>query len=177
MTASKLLTIFYEGFDLFVKRLYERTTTDYGGSNPWFKCIATLHSYFTLLTVCSAGAQRRGALIAPPMQQLKNFDMTISRALLPTLRHASTKLNAQNVYKSLALSVYFKVPELNMKKHEILSRASAFLLAVDPEEETPGDVSDIHDNYRHMLDSKRRFQTDELKTPEERGYLRRPAGE
>lgn len=37
-----------------------------------------------------------------------------------------------NSIKSLALSVYFKVPELGMKDYEILSRASAFLLAVDP---------------------------------------------
>lgn len=34
--------------------------------------------------------------------------------------------------KSLALSVYFKQPDLGMKDYEILSRASAFLLAVDP---------------------------------------------
>ena len=33
---------------------------------------------------------------------------------------------------SLALSVYFKQPELGMKDYEILSRATAFLLAVDP---------------------------------------------
>lgn len=34
--------------------------------------------------------------------------------------------------KSLALSVYFKQPDFGMKDYEILSRASAFLLAVDP---------------------------------------------
>lgn len=36
--------------------------------------------------------------------------------------------------KSLALSVYFKNPDFGMKDYEILSRASAFLLAVDPPE-------------------------------------------
>ena len=36
--------------------------------------------------------------------------------------------------KSLALSVYFKQPDFGMKDYEILSRASAFLLAVDPPE-------------------------------------------
>mmetsp|Transcript_105421 Transcript_105421/g.157820 ORF Transcript_105421/g.157820 Transcript_105421/m.157820 type:complete len:456 (-) Transcript_105421:276-1643(-) len=36
--------------------------------------------------------------------------------------------------KSLALSVYFKQPDLGMKDYEILSRASAFLLSVDPPE-------------------------------------------
>lgn len=35
--------------------------------------------------------------------------------------------------KSLALSVYFKQPELGMKDYEVLSRASAFFLAVDPD--------------------------------------------
>ena len=39
--------------------------------------------------------------------------------------------------KSLALSVYFKQPELGMKDYEILSRASAFLLGVDPPEKEP----------------------------------------
>jgi hypothetical protein len=34
--------------------------------------------------------------------------------------------------KSLALSVHFKQPDFGMKDYEILSRASAFLLAVDP---------------------------------------------
>lgn len=36
--------------------------------------------------------------------------------------------------KSLALSVHFKQPEFGMKDYEILSRASTFLLAVDPKE-------------------------------------------
>jgi len=35
---------------------------------------------------------------------------------------------------SLALSVHFLCPELGMKEHEILSRATAFLLQVDPPE-------------------------------------------
>jgi len=35
--------------------------------------------------------------------------------------------------KSLALSVHFKQPDFGMKDYEILSRASAFLLAVDPD--------------------------------------------
>jgi hypothetical protein len=36
--------------------------------------------------------------------------------------------------KSLALSVHFKQPEFGMKDYEILSRATTFLLAVDPKE-------------------------------------------
>jgi len=42
-------------------------------------------------------------------------------------------MSKQGIY-SLALSVYFKQPKFGMKKHEILSRASAFLLNVDPKE-------------------------------------------
>jgi len=40
--------------------------------------------------------------------------------------------------KSLALSVYFKHPDYGMKSPEILSRASAFLLAVDPPDDVGG---------------------------------------
>jgi hypothetical protein len=40
-------------------------------------------------------------------------------------------------FKSLALSVYFKQPDLGMKDYEILSRASAFLLGIDPPERKP----------------------------------------
>ena len=36
--------------------------------------------------------------------------------------------------KSLALSVHFKQPDFGMKDYEILSRATTFLLAVDPRE-------------------------------------------
>lgn len=39
--------------------------------------------------------------------------------------------------KSLALSVHFKQPDFGMKDYEILSRATTFLLAVDPKEEKP----------------------------------------
>jgi hypothetical protein len=39
--------------------------------------------------------------------------------------------------RALALSVHFKHPDLGMKDYEILTRGSAFLLAVDPVEETP----------------------------------------
>jgi len=41
-------------------------------------------------------------------------------------------LAAAHSRKSLALSVHFKQPDFGMKDYEILSRASAFLLAVDP---------------------------------------------
>ena len=47
--------------------------------------------------------------------------------------------------KSLALSVHFRKPSLGMKDYEILSRATAFLLAVDP----PNDVKDIEKEGRY----------------------------
>mmetsp|Transcript_2898 Transcript_2898/g.3404 ORF Transcript_2898/g.3404 Transcript_2898/m.3404 type:complete len:474 (+) Transcript_2898:117-1538(+) len=51
--------------------------------------------------------------------------------------------------RSLALNVHFKHPELGMKDYEILSRASAFLVSVDPpnQEETS--------KYSHITDSNR----------------------
>ena len=84
------------------------------------------------------------------------------------------------VYRSraLALSVYFKQSELGMNKYEILSRASAFLLNVDPA--TPLSADDKDDDsspYGHLSNRKRRIQTHELKTdPVDRGYLKTRAG-
>mmetsp|Transcript_10674 Transcript_10674/g.25694 ORF Transcript_10674/g.25694 Transcript_10674/m.25694 type:complete len:489 (-) Transcript_10674:123-1589(-) len=56
--------------------------------------------------------------------------------ILTTVLFREAKRSASNAsrrsIKSLALSVYFKQPDLGMKDYEILSRASAFLLAVDP---------------------------------------------
>ena len=50
------------------------------------------------------------------------------------MRLSSVLLQQKKTYSSLALSVYFKHPDLKMKDYEILSRASAFLLGVDPPE-------------------------------------------
>lgn len=41
-------------------------------------------------------------------------------------------MTRENAIRSLALSVHFRQPSFGMKKYEILSRATAFLLAVDP---------------------------------------------
>ena len=49
------------------------------------------------------------------------------------LQGAKRHMSSGRSIKSLALSVYFKQPDLGMKDYEILSRASAFLLAVDPD--------------------------------------------
>ena len=72
---------------------------------------------------------------------------------------------------SLALSVYFKQPELGMKDYEILSRATAFLLAVDPPPPPPSssEVRSSNDSENtnnseaspyssHLLENERRRQ-------------------
>mmetsp|Transcript_41648 Transcript_41648/g.46485 ORF Transcript_41648/g.46485 Transcript_41648/m.46485 type:complete len:500 (+) Transcript_41648:61-1560(+) len=48
-------------------------------------------------------------------------------------RRGLTAVGSARGIKSLALSVHFKHPDFGMKDYEILSRASAFLLAVDPD--------------------------------------------
>ena len=74
--------------------------------------------------------------------------------------------------KSLALSVYFKQPDLGMKDYEILSRATAFLLAVDPRdpEDDPSNFSD--GPYSHLEGSERARKIKMHKL--EKGYT--PAG-
>ncbi len=49
--------------------------------------------------------------------------------------------SAKRSIRSLALSVHFKHPDLGMKDYEILSRASAFLLQVDPMNPEEGSYS------------------------------------
>ena len=49
-------------------------------------------------------------------------------------RYKSNTSNAPRKKRAVALSVHFRHPDLGMKSHEILSRSTAFLLAVDPPE-------------------------------------------
>jgi hypothetical protein len=67
-----------------------------------------------------------------------NFKCHTSGHRLNTMRLTAVLYEAAKTSKrriqSLALSVHFKQPEFGMKDYEILSRASAFLLAVDPPE-------------------------------------------
>ncbi|KAG7365375.1 hypothetical protein IV203_038578 [Nitzschia inconspicua] len=58
--------------------------------------------------------------------------------------------------KSLALSVHFKHPDFGMNDYEILSRASAFLLAVDPP--PPPGALDKDDPYAHLAVNERERQ-------------------
>jgi hypothetical protein len=66
--------------------------------------------------------------------------------------HPKTKKRS---IKSLALSVYFKQPDFGMKDYEILSRASAFLLAVDP---PPPGYNNKDDPYAHLEANERERQ-------------------
>lgn len=63
------------------------------------------------------------------------------------LYHASS---TKRSLKSLALSVHFKQPDFGMKDYEVLSRASAFLLAVDPPE-----LSSTSDAFGHLEKNER----------------------
>lgn len=65
---------------------------------------------------------------------------------------SSTVIAASAKARSLALSVHFKHPEFQMKEFEILSRASAFLLSVDPPEPTIESSS----RYSHVAESKKK---------------------
>ena len=65
------------------------------------------------------------------------------------------------VKQSLALSVYFKQPDFGMQDYEILSRASCFLLGVDPKESTPqGPYSHLEasEKEREMKKYKKKHQ-------------------
>ena len=72
--------------------------------------------------------------------------------------------------KSLALSVHFRQPKLGMKRYEILSRASAFLLAVDPKE--PISQSTAVGPYDHL----KQFEEEQKIKEHKRDYARQPAG-
>jgi len=72
--------------------------------------------------------------------------------LTPTLFQGA-KRRASNCrsIKSLALSVYFKQPDLGMKHFEIPSRASAFLLAIDPDPS----IEEGDSPYEHIAKNER----------------------
>lgn len=81
--------------------------------------------------------------------------------------------------RTLALSVHFRQPKFGMKNYEILSRASAFLLAVDPPDVTTtlSSSSSIHKDgskstYDHLLKNEMERKEKELK----RKYKYEPAG-
>ena len=79
---------------------------------------------------------------------------------------------------SLALSVYFRNEALGMKEYEILSRATAFLVAVDPptpnENPNSGDRNNKNASnlYQHMIDNEARVKSKLHK----QDYAYEPAG-
>jgi len=80
----------------------------------------------------------------------------------------SSIVAASTKARSLALSVHFKHPEFQMKEFEILSRASAFLISVDPPEPT----IEASSRYRHVVESKEKRE-DLLRRQD---YNMKPAG-
>lgn len=68
------------------------------------------------------------------------------------IRTAVKYASSKRPIRSLALSVHFKHPDLGMKDYEILSRASAFLLAVDP---TNPDEMEEEGPFSHLAKSER----------------------
>jgi hypothetical protein len=89
------------------------------------------------------------------------------------------KAAANRSIKSLALNVHFKHPDLGMKDYEILSRASAFLLSVDPP--LPNSNSDPNDPnnsspYSHLeksLEERNRIVHQQNYSPEPAGGPKR----
>lgn len=86
----------------------------------------------------------------------------------------STSLNTRSPIRSLALSVYFKNKDFGMRNNEILSRASAFLLNVDPS--TPSQSTGGNPNssgvYNHLKESFIEKKENEIKD----NYKYTPAG-
>ena len=83
---------------------------------------------------------------------------------------ATAKNAPQRRIRSLALSVYFKNPDFGMKQYEILSRATAFLLGVDPFYEPPRKEGK-ESKYDHLGGSEKRRAERNLK----RSYALEPA--
>lgn len=89
--------------------------------------------------------------------------------MIRTIVKATSKTNRS--IKSLALNVHFKHPELGMKDFEILSRASAFLLSVDPPPESNGEENE-QSPFSHLEKSQR----DRERLIHKQNYSPEPAG-
>jgi hypothetical protein len=64
--------------------------------------------------------------------------------------------------KSLAISVYFKHPDLGMDKHDVLIRSSAFLLAVDPPNPESSSSDKPQGMYNRLLEEAERKRQEKL---------------
>lgn len=81
---------------------------------------------------------------------------------------------ADKAKRSLALNVHFKHPDLGMREYEILSRATAFLLSVDP----PISTDESSSPYSHIQKSKKEREKILLKqdySPDPAAGPQRPA--
>ena len=89
------------------------------------------------------------------------------------MRKTATTLAASKA-RSLALNVHFKHPDLGMKDYEILSRATAFLLSVDPPNPQATGTGTGNDSspYSHIAKS----QQEREKLIRKQDYAPDPAG-
>jgi len=83
---------------------------------------------------------------------------------------AATK--SKQSMRTVALNVHFKHPDLGMKKHEILSRATAFLLSVDPRPTDQQQDPQSSTPYTHLTESRNRRE----EISHQQDYAYTPAG-
>jgi hypothetical protein len=81
------------------------------------------------------------------------------------LRRQAGEAATKKRRKSLALSVYFKQPDFGMKDYEILSRATAYLLGVDPPAPSVPQGPYSHLEVSGQLRSTKKFQREKNYTP------------
>jgi len=106
--------------------------------------------------------------MAAILRRAANKAAKISTRNFSSSQSASSSSLPGSSIKSLALSVHFKQPDFGMKDYEILSRASAFLLAVDPAEPTKSPDT----AYSHLDQAEEERKARKLK----QDYLAEPAG-
>eukprot|EP00977_Amphora_coffeiformis_P021573 scaffold9512_cov181-Amphora_coffeaeformis.AAC.3 len=100
----------------------------------------------------------------------RNPTITNNRTIYPifcfTMRLTAVLRQAEKKsHKSLALSVYFQHPDLTGKRHEILSRASAFLWGIDPKPEPIKEGPYSHLDKAEQRRKEREFKQFKSYTP------------
>jgi len=83
----------------------------------------------------------------------------------------TSKSTTRSTSRALALSVHFCHPDLGMMDYEILTRGSAFLLAVDPPE--PEEEEDDDEHYKYLEDIREARRS---KLKKQSDYQHDPAG-
>ena len=95
--------------------------------------------------------------MSSPSSPLSSFSSWFSSSFSSS---SSSPSSPQSSFKSLAISVHFKHPDLGMTKYEILSRATAFLLSVDPPQDHNDETTTTSNFSSHI--SKSQQKRDEL---------------